>query len=95
MQITATISVINPVVTGVSRSNGHEWRSQEVVLSWNKDLGEGRVREQHLQVTLHGEGIDRLAGLNPVAGQTVIEGELDFDTRSYNGRVYNEITLFL
>ncbi len=37
MQITATISVINPVVTGVSRSNGHEWRSQEVVLSWNKD----------------------------------------------------------
>jgi len=94
-KIHAIVKVINPVRTGVSPSNGREWRSQDIVIGWQRPTGNGYEREQLMLVTLHGDGIDLLAALNPVAGQTVIEGTLDFQTRSFNGRVYNDIVLFL
>lgn len=93
MKIKATIKVINPVRTGVSQSSGNEWRAQDIVIGWTRTTESGYQREQLLQVTLHGESIDHLAALNPVAGQTEIEGTLDFQTRTFNGRVYNDISL--
>jgi len=95
MQITATVNVINKEESGTSRANGNAWRSQSLVLHWVKPLDEGRERDQYLQVTLHGESIDKFAGLNAVEGQTQITGELDFQTRCFNGKVYNEISLYL
>ena len=95
MQIQAKVNVINEVRSGVSQSNGHEWRSQDIVINWSETLPNGFTHEQYLQVTLHSESIDHLAALNPVAGQTVISGDLSFNTRSYNGRVYNEISMIL
>ncbi len=95
MQITAKVNVINQEESGTSRTNGKPWRSQSLILHWVKPLDENRTRDQYLQVTLHGESIDKFKALNPVAGTTEITGELDFQTRMFNRRVYNEITLHL
>lgn len=49
----ALIKVINPVRSGVSISTGREWRSQDLVISWPRQLQDGSTREQLLSVTLH------------------------------------------
>lgn len=55
----------------------------------------GWSREHLLQGTLHGESIDRFLALNPVAGETVLDLEVSFSTRSWNDRVYNDVAFFL
>ena len=93
MNIQAKVNVINEVRTGVSQSNGYEWQSQDIVISWTEQLPDGRQREEFLLVTLHGESVNNFAKLCPVQGETIISGSLDFRTRSYNGKVYNDISL--
>ena len=94
-KVQAIIKVINPVREGISKTSGKEWKSQDVVIGWVRPTATGYEREQLMAVTLHGESIDRLKALNPVPGQTVVECDLDFQTRMYGGRVYNEITMYV
>ena len=95
MKIQALIKVINPVVTGTSQSTGNPYQKQDIVLGWEEQREDGRLRQQLLKVTLHGQSVDRLAQMRPTAGVTVVEGDLVFGTSTYNGKVYNDVTLFI
>lgn len=95
MQITATIKVINEIKTGVSRSSGNPWKRQEIVLGWEEPYGnDGRTRQQLLLVAMVGKSVDKFEELECKVGDT-ITGELDFETRVANDRVFNDIALFL
>ena len=95
MQITATIKVINEIKMGISRSSGNPWKRQDIVLGWAEPYGEdGRTRQQLLLVSLSGKNVDKFEELECKTGD-VITGELDFETRVVNDRVYNDIALRL
>ena len=95
MQITATIKVINEVKTGVSKSSGNPWKRQEIVLGWEEPYGEdGRTRQQLLLVSMVGKTVDKFEELECKVGD-VITGDLDFETRVANNKVYNDIALYL
>ena len=95
MQITATIKVVNDKQSGISRTSGNEWKRQQIILGWEDGFGtEGKTREQLLMVTLYGRGVERFEELEMKVGDT-ITGDIDFGTRNVNGRVYNEVTLFI
>lgn len=95
MQITATIKVINEVKTGVSKSSGNPWKRQEIVLGWDEPYGEdGRTRQQLLLVSMVGKTVDKFEELECKVGD-VITGDLDFETRVANNKVYNDIALYL
>lgn len=93
MQITATIKVVNEKRTGISKSSGNPWQRQEIILGWT-DPGKEGSHEHLLVATLYGKGVDRFEALELGVGST-ITGELSFNTRTNNGYVSNEITLFL
>ena len=95
MQIKALVRVINAPESGVSKTSGNPWVRQDIIIGWDELREDGRTRQQLLKVTLHGESVERFAALRPVAGVTVIEGELVFSTSPYGGKVYNDVTLFL
>lgn len=95
MQIQALIKVINPAQTGVSKTSGNAWKRQQIVIGWDEPYGtDGRSREQLLSVSLVGKSVDQFESLECKVGDTII-GELDFGTRSYQGKVYNDIALYL
>lgn len=95
MQITATIKVVNDKQSGISRTSGNEWKRQQIILGWEDGFGtEGKAREQLLMVTLYGRGVERFEEMEMKVGDT-ITGDIDFGTRNVNGRVYNEVTLFI
>lgn len=94
MQIQAEIRVINEKRTGVSSSNGLAWQRQEIIIAWQEPLDNGGSLEQVLSVQLHGMSVDIFEKSQKRVGD-VIEGDLRFSTRIYNGRVYNEVGLFL
>ena len=95
MQITATIKVVNDKQSGISRTSGNEWKRQQIILGWEDGFDtEGKTREQLLMVTLYGRGVERFEELEMKVGDT-ITGDIDFGTRNVNGRVYNEVTLFI
>ena len=93
MQITATIKVVNEKKMGISKSSGNPWQRQEIILGWTEP-GRENAHEQLLAVTLYGKGVDRLEALELGVG-SIVTGELSFNTRTNNGYVSNEITLFL
>lgn len=92
MQINATIKVINPADGGTSKTTGNTWRRQEIVLGWNDPVqADGTPgREQHLMVKLVDLSVARFEELECKVGDR-ITGELVFFTRSYQGRIYNDI----
>lgn len=92
MQINATIKVINPADGGTSKTTGNTWRRQEIVLGWNDPQhADGTPgREQHLMVKLVDLSVARFEELECKVGDS-ITGELVFFTRSYQGRIYNDI----
>ena len=95
MQITATIKVIGEIKSGISLASGNEWKRQDVVLGWNEPYGnEGRMREQLLVVSLSGRNLAKFEELECKVGDT-LTGNLDFDTRMNNNRVYNDISFNL
>ena len=95
MQITATIKVINEVKMGISRASGNPWKRQDIVLGWDEPYGEdGRTRQQLLLVSLSGKNVDKFEELECKRGD-VISGNLDFETRVVNDRVYNDIAMVL
>lgn len=108
MKIEAKIKVINAPVEGVSQSNGKSWKRQDVILGWDEAYAietdpdqqgnasgrEMRTREQLLLVTLHGHQVELFAERAYQVGAT-LKGELDFGTRAYGGRVYNDIRLHI
>jgi len=95
MKLDVLIKVVNPVFTGVSRSTGNTYKTQEVVVEWIEPLADGRQRSQLLKVKLFGQSVEKLAALNPVAGQTVVAMDICFQTSSHNGKVYNEVTAWV
>jgi len=98
MKVQATIRVINPVRQGVSAATGREWKSQELIVAWTEQVTSRDGREfdyENVQlVSLRGEGVERFAALNPQPGM-VMEVDLAFGTRQYNGRVFNENVMFV
>ena len=94
MKAQVTVKVINEVRSGMSQSTGNEWRTQDIVVGWTEQTADGRTFEQLVLCTLHGQSVVNFAALNPQPG-SVIEGDLRFSTRSYNNRVYNDISLVL
>lgn len=95
MQIKATIKVINAPVEGVSKTSGNAWKRQEIVIGWDEPYGsEGRSREQLISVKLAGRSVERFEELGFKPGDQ-ITGNLDFGTRSYNNKVYNDIALYI
>ncbi len=92
MQINATIKVINPAVEGTSKSTGKSWRRQDIIIGWNDpQQADGTPgREQLLQVKLVDLTVDRFEELECKVGDHIM-GELAFYTRSYEGRIYNDI----
>ena len=94
MEITATLKVINDVKSGVSATSGNEWKRQDIVLGWDEEAENGNVRHQLLMVTLHGESVTRFGTMNLKVGDEV-SGRVDFSTRAYGGRVYNDIAMYV
>lgn len=95
MEITATIKVINNAESGISQTSGNPWKRQSIVLGWQEPYGnDGRTREQLIMVKLTGKSVDAFAEKGYKQGD-IISGVLDFDTRSYAGKVYNDIALYL
>lgn len=95
MEINATIKVINNAESGISQTSGNPWKRQSLVLGWQEPYGtDGRTREQLLLVKLSGRSVDAFAEKGYKQGDT-LSGVLDFDTRSYGGKVYNDIALYL
>lgn len=108
MKIQAKIKVINAPVEGVSQSNGKVWKRQDVILGWDEQYAietnpaqhgnsmgdEMRTREQLLLVTLHGQQVATFAERGYKVGD-VIAGDLDFGTRAYGGRVFNDIRMYV
>lgn len=94
MEIQATIKVINDLRSGVSRTNGNPWKSQDIVIGWTENTPDGRTRDQVILVTLHGTSADIFCEKHFSVGD-IITGDISFDTRSFNGRVFNDIALFL
>ncbi len=82
-------------MSGVSKTSGNAYKRQEVVLGWEEEYGnEGRKREMLLCVKLSGSGVEKFAQQEIKPGD-VITGQLDFDTNFYNGKVYNNIALYI
>jgi len=94
MKLSVTLLVINSVREGISASSGRAWKSQDIVVTWPEALSDGRVVNNYQLCTLRGEEVDRFAQLNPQHGMT-LEVDIAFNTRQYNGRVYNENTIYL
>lgn len=94
MKLKVKIQVINDVRQGVSAASGRPWTNQDVVISWAETLSDGRVVDNYQLVTLHGEMVDRFAALHPQPGM-VIDADVAFGTRQYNGRVFNDNSLYL
>ena len=108
MKIQAIIKVVNAPVEGVSQSNGKVWKRQDVILGWDEQYAvespaaqhgnsmgdEMRTREQLLLVTLHGQQVDTFAERGYKVGD-VMAGDLDFGTRAYGGRVFNDIRMHI
>lgn len=95
MKIKATIKVINPAVSGVSKTSGNAWKRQEIVIGWEEAYcNDGRKREQLLSVRLTGQSVEKFEALEFKTGDG-IEGDLDFETRSFGERVYNDIVLHI
>jgi len=94
MKVQATLRVINDVRTGVSMATGRGWKSQDVIVAWNEKLADGRDYENIQLVTLHGDQVDRFAQLNPQIGQ-LMTVDLAFSTRQFNGRVFNDNSLYV
>lgn len=94
MKLKVTIRVVNPVRTGVSPSSGREWKSQDIVVAWTEQLADGRDYENIQQVSLRGEQVDRFAATGVQVGQ-MLDVDLAFSTRIYNGKVYNDNAMFV
>ena len=94
MQLSVTIRVINNVRTGVSKTTGREYKNQDVVVAWTERGADGYDRENLQQVTLHGENVDKFAALRPQPGMTIM-ADIAFGTRQYNGRVFNDNSMYL
>ena len=95
MQITATIKVVNDKQSSISRTSGNEWKRQQVILGWVENAESvSEKREQLLMVTLYGKGVERFEEMEMKVGDT-ITGDVEFGTRSVNGHVYNEVTMFI
>ena len=94
MQISVTIRVINDVRTGVSKTTGREYKNQDILVAWTERGRDGFDHENLQLVTLHGQYVDKFAALNPKPGD-VIMAEISFGTRSFNGKVYNDNTLYV
>jgi len=95
MKIEAQVKVINEAREGISQSTGNPWKAQDIVIGWQEPRSDGSLREQRLAVTLHGQSVDRFRNQKPIAGATLVEGDLSFTTETYNGKVYNRVALFL
>ena len=94
MKLKVTIRVINPVRTGVSQSTGRAWKSQDVVVAWTEKLVDGRDYENIQLVSMRGDQVDRFAAIGAQVGR-VLDVDLAFSTRTYNGKVYNENVMFI
>ena len=94
MQISVTIRVINDVRTGVSKTSGREYKNQDILVAWTERRRDGFDHENLQVVTLHGENVDKFAAMNAKPGMTIM-AEIAFSTRSFNGKVYNDNSLFL
>lgn len=94
MKINAEVRVIGQVQNGTSSATGMPWKSQDIVLAWPEAMMDGTQAEMRVLATLYGEDVDKFAQMN-IAQGTVIQTNLWFSTRSYNGRVYNQITMRL
>jgi len=92
MVINVLLKSMSEVVNGVSNSTGNAYQSQDILVEWSEPMSDGRERISRLMVRLHTAEVDRLAAMNPVPGQTTLGLDLLFSTRSYNGRVYNDVT---
>ena len=92
MKIQTLVKVINPALAGVSKSSGNPYKIQEVVLEWQEADANGILHPQRVVATLFNQSVDNFAALNPVAGQTIVDADLQFSTRpSSTNRVYNDI----
>ena len=94
MQMNVTIRVINDVRTGISKTTGREYKNQDILVAWTERGRDGFDHENLQLVTLHGENVDKFAALNPQPGN-VIMAEIAFGTRSFNGKVYNDNSMFV
>jgi len=94
MKQKVTIQVINAVRQGKSAASGREWKNQEVVVCWTETLDDGHEVSNYQLCSLRGEQVDRFAQLNPQPGME-LNVDIAFGTRQYNGRVYNDNTLFV
>lgn len=92
MQIKALVKVINPVVSGVSQSTGNPYQTQDIILEWQEFNSEGKAYNQHLKVKLYGENVTRFAQLQPIAGTTIADFDISFNTSTFNGKVYNDVS---
>lgn len=82
MEITGTIIVALPEVSGISKSTGNPWKKREYVLE-NTD---GQYPRK-MCFTCFGENADRI---NLTVGQRYTVS-FDIDAHEYNGRWFNEI----
>jgi len=94
MKLQVQIQVINPARHGISAATGKEWKSQDVVIAWPEMLDDGHIAYNYQLCTLRGEQVDRFAQRNPQTGM-VLDVDIEFSTRMYNNRVYNDNTLIL
>lgn len=82
MEITGTIIVALPEVSGISKSTGNPWKKREYVLE-NTD---GQYPRK-MCFTCFGDNADRI---NLTVGQRYTVS-FDIDAHEYNGRWFNEI----
>jgi len=94
MKQTFEVRVIGEPRSGVSAANGKAWRNQDLVLAWKERLQDGREVENITIASLHGEGVERFATLGIKEGG-LLQADIAFGTRSYNGKVYCENRLFI
>lgn len=82
MEIQGKIIKILPLQSGVSRSTGKEWKSQNYVLETSDEY------PKQICIEVFGDKINELSLEVGVSYQFSI----DIDAREYNGRWYNKIS---
>ena len=86
MELEGKIIAVLPERSGISKSTGNAWKSQEYVLEVN-DPNSRFPRKCCFRVF----GIDRLAQLAIKEGE-MLRVSLDIDAHEYNGRWFNDIS---
>lgn len=84
-EVQGTISLLCPVKSGVGKTSGKEWQSQDIVIEYNDPY---KTFPRH--ITLRIFGSERLTELQPKLGE-LVRVQFTVDSSEYNGRWYNNL----